>query len=156
MHYGLPHLLHNDWWVSLCLLGCAFVLWLTVITMVLIMEKIRFTLSLRGLSELSHHAIAGIRERFGRPMGKNPLTGEYDFTLELCGLTELSLELENALVESACDDGTLCKRGGEVSITFSRKSDSFNDAVMSAARDIKKVLPDVRLRVIWPYREDSE
>lgn len=45
---------------------------------------------------------------------------EYDFTLELTGVGELTPAVADALFEAGCDDATLSSRGGRVYLAFTR------------------------------------
>lgn len=63
---------------------------------------------------------------------------EYDFVLELTGVTEVSPAVEDALFEAGCDDATISARGGRVFLTFSRTATSLPDAVRSATEDVSK------------------
>src|SRR4051812_16226446 len=63
---------------------------------------------------------------------------EYDFTLVLTGITELTPEAENALFEAGCDDATISVRSGRVFLTFSRTARSLKDAILSAIRNVKQ------------------
>src|SRR4029079_9205825 len=62
---------------------------------------------------------------------------EYDFTLALTGITELTREIEDALFEAGCDDATLSLRCGRIYATFSREADSLKDAILSAINDVR-------------------
>lgn len=61
---------------------------------------------------------------------------EYEFTLVLDGVAELSPPVEDALFEAGCDDGTISLRSGRVFLTFARQAASLKDAIMSAIRDV--------------------
>ena len=62
---------------------------------------------------------------------------EYDFTLLLDGIAEISAEVENALFEAGCDDATINIRFGRVYLMFTREAASIKDAVISAIRDVR-------------------
>lgn len=49
-------------------------------------------------------------------------TSEYDFTLVLAGITELTPEIADRLLEAGCDDATIAMRSGRPFITFSRRA----------------------------------
>ncbi len=70
----------------------------------------------------------------------NPKTCEceYDFTLVLTGITELTPEIENALFSAGCDDATLAMRSGRPFLTFSRASSSLRAAILSAITAVRK------------------
>ncbi len=61
---------------------------------------------------------------------------EYEFTLILGGVRELTTEVENALFEAGCDDATISIQHGAFSLEFCRESTSFLDAVLSAIHDV--------------------
>jgi hypothetical protein len=63
---------------------------------------------------------------------------EYDFTLVLTGVAELTTEVEDRLFEAGCDDATLSMRCGRAYLTFSRRAPSLKDAILSAIRDVRK------------------
>ena len=57
-------------------------------------------------------------------------TYEYDFTLVLTGIAELTPDVGEAFFEAGCDDGTLAMRSGRPFITFSRRAASIKDAIL--------------------------
>lgn len=71
-------------------------------------------------------------------MTQNTCTREYDFSLVLDGVFEVTEELENALFEAGCDDATLSVCYGRIFMEFSRSSTSIADAILSAIRDVQK------------------
>src|SRR4051794_13075881 len=62
---------------------------------------------------------------------------EYEFSLVLNGVSELSEEVENALFESGCDDATLSISYGRIFMEFARSATSLKAAVLSAIRDVR-------------------
>ncbi|MCC6424433.1 MAG: hypothetical protein IT447_13230 [Phycisphaerales bacterium] len=62
---------------------------------------------------------------------------EYDFSLVVGGINDLTSEVEDALFESGCDDATLSIRYGLMYIEFSRKATSIDKAIISAIHDIR-------------------
>lgn len=62
---------------------------------------------------------------------------EYDFTLVVTGITELTPDVQDALFEAGCDDATISVRAGRVYLAFSRNSPSFKDAILTAIQDVK-------------------
>jgi hypothetical protein len=62
---------------------------------------------------------------------------EYDFTLVLTGISELTPEAEDAKFEAGCDDATLSVQCGQVFATFTRSAPSLKDALLSAVSDVK-------------------
>jgi hypothetical protein len=62
---------------------------------------------------------------------------EFDFTLVLDGITELTTEVEDALYNGKCDDGTLAFQSGRPYMTFSRTAPSLAEAILSAIQDVR-------------------
>ncbi len=67
-----------------------------------------------------------------------PRTAQYEFTLVLDGVIEITAKIENALFESGCDDATLSMKNGRAFLLFSREAPSLTDAVLSAIRDVAR------------------
>jgi hypothetical protein len=63
---------------------------------------------------------------------------EYDFSLILSGITELTDDQVEALFAAGCDDATPSVIYGQVWLEFSRKASSYKDAVLSAIRDVRR------------------
>ncbi|HEV3236346.1 MAG TPA: hypothetical protein VGZ25_05130 [Gemmataceae bacterium] len=61
----------------------------------------------------------------------------HEFTLTLAGLKELTPKVADTMYQ-LFDDGTAGSCNGEVSIDFHREASSFQKAVQSAVRDIRK------------------
>lgn len=73
---------------------------------------------------------------------------EFDFTLLLEGIDDISQEVEDALFEAGCDDATISLRYGRIFLTFSRSAVSLKDAIISAINDVKESnIPASVLRV---------
>jgi predicted DNA-binding transcriptional regulator AlpA len=62
----------------------------------------------------------------------------YEFTLILADVAEITSELENAIFEAGCDDALLGSQNGVVYLDFEREANSFVEAVVSAIRDVSK------------------
>jgi hypothetical protein len=62
--------------------------------------------------------------------------GTYAFTVILEGLRDITQDLEDRLFEAGCDDASLGRCDGVVSLQFDRDSDSLAEAIGSAVRDI--------------------
>jgi hypothetical protein len=62
--------------------------------------------------------------------------GTFSFTVILEGLRDTTQELEDRLFEAGCDDASLGRCDGVVSLQFDRDSDSLAEAIGSAVRDI--------------------
>jgi len=71
-------------------------------------------------------------------MTQDRQTCEYDFTLVLTGIRELTPRIADDLLEVGCDDGTISMRSGRPFITFSRRAASMKDAILSAIEDVRK------------------
>jgi hypothetical protein len=63
---------------------------------------------------------------------------DYDFTLVLTGITDLTPEVQDALFEVGCDDATLSMRCGRPFLTFTRSAATLKSALLSAINDVKK------------------
>lgn len=61
---------------------------------------------------------------------------EFHFTIAIDGATELTPELEKALLESGCDDATFGVQNGRLWGDFSRAAVGGEEAIPSAIRDI--------------------
>ncbi|MFN0053949.1 MAG: DNA-binding protein [Planctomycetales bacterium] len=62
---------------------------------------------------------------------------EHDFALVLTGVSELTQAMEDALFTAGCDDATISVRSGRIWITFSCKSDSLKEAILSAIDSVR-------------------
>ena len=62
---------------------------------------------------------------------------EYEFTLLLSGVQELTREVLDALYEAGCDDALIGVRDGTFYAEFCREGASFQEAMLSAARDVE-------------------
>ncbi|MGC1274412.1 MAG: helix-turn-helix transcriptional regulator [Planctomycetaceae bacterium] len=65
------------------------------------------------------------------------MSREYDFTLALTGVTELTPHVVDRLYEAGLDDATLALRYGRAYATFSREAASMKEAVLSAIADVR-------------------
>jgi hypothetical protein len=63
---------------------------------------------------------------------------EYDFTLVLSGVTDLTPEVLNALFEAGCDDATPSTCQGRAFLDFTRAAPTLKDALLSAIDDVRK------------------
>lgn len=63
---------------------------------------------------------------------------EYEFTLVLSGIQELSDDVLDSFYEAGCDDGLVGMRDGIAYVDFARRANSFQDAVLTAIRDVEK------------------
>ncbi len=62
---------------------------------------------------------------------------EYDFTLILSGVDDITEEVCNALYEAGCDDATPGMREGVVFLDFTREANSCEEAIASAIRNVE-------------------
>ena len=61
----------------------------------------------------------------------------YQFTLVLDGVEETTLNLEDALFVSGCDDALINYKNGTVYLDFDRESENLEQAIISAIRDVE-------------------
>jgi hypothetical protein len=61
----------------------------------------------------------------------------YQFTVTLTGVSDLTDDLQGALLKAGCDDASLWSEGETVFLDFSRTADSLRDAVGSAIKDVE-------------------
>jgi hypothetical protein len=62
---------------------------------------------------------------------------EYEFTLILSGVQELTPELLDAFYEAGCDDALIGMRDGKAYAEFCREAESLPEAVASAMKDVE-------------------
>jgi 4-hydroxy-3-methylbut-2-en-1-yl diphosphate synthase IspG/GcpE len=62
----------------------------------------------------------------------------WDFTVILNGVEEMTDDLASALYEAGCDDGTVGSSCGVATVSFSRESDTLQNAIASAVADIRR------------------
>lgn len=84
-------------------------------------------------------------------MSQNKRT--YNFVLVLSGVSEPDARVEDALYGSECNDALLSFRAGIAYLDFDREARSFEQAVLSAIRDVESA--DERLRVVSVEPGDS-
>jgi len=77
-------------------------------------------------------------------------TMNYEFTVILADLDEMTTDLANALFAAGCDDGHPWSSDGVAAITFDRESDSLLSAILSAIADVQKAGCVVRKVEIEP------
>ena len=75
---------------------------------------------------------------------------QYQFTLVLSGFNEITSELEDALFEAGCDDALINSRNGVIYLDFDRESNNFEDAVLSAMRNVFNAKIDAKITSIEP------
>jgi hypothetical protein len=76
---------------------------------------------------------------------------EFDFTLILSGVEDLTAEFCNALYTAGCDDATPGMRQGTVFLDFTREAESFATAVASAIKDAERSRIGVRVTGVEPH-----
>ncbi len=64
--------------------------------------------------------------------------GEFEFSLLLSGIEELTTDVEDALFKAGCDDATLSFQHGGARLEFTRMAPSMKDAILSAIQDVGK------------------
>ena len=74
----------------------------------------------------------------------------YEFTVILANLDEMTTDLANALFAAGCDDGHPWSSDGVAAITFDREADSLISAIRSAIADVQKAGCVVRKVEIEP------
>jgi hypothetical protein len=70
----------------------------------------------------------------------------HEFTLIIDGIPDLDPAIMNALFEAGCDDATVSRQGGRISMDFVRAASTLRDALASAIRDVQKA--DIGARVV--------
>lgn len=70
----------------------------------------------------------------------------HNFVLVLSGLADPDEELEDALFEAGCDDGTLAFRNRAAYVEFGRQAATLEEAILSAIRDAERA--DSRITVV--------
>lgn len=63
---------------------------------------------------------------------------EYEFRLILDGPEDIDDDMIGRLLAAGCDDGLFGRSNGEIFAAFSREASSFEDAVISAIKDINR------------------
>lgn len=63
---------------------------------------------------------------------------EFNFTLLLGGINKITSDVEDALFTAGCDDATISLRFGRMYLTFSRSAASYEDATLSAVKDVRE------------------
>lgn len=63
---------------------------------------------------------------------------EFDFSLVLRGVRDITTEVEDALFNAGCSDATLSMRHGRAFLTFSRRAESQAEAILSAMSDVAR------------------
>ena len=74
----------------------------------------------------------------------------HNFTLVLGGVTDETNSLEDHLFEAGCDDALIHFRSGAVYLDFNRAAASFEDAVISAVKEVESSKAGTRVINILP------
>lgn len=68
--------------------------------------------------------------------------GDHDANLPIhpapAGVSEVTVEMADALFEAGCDDGSSSSGGGVVEIGFHSEAESLGDAIGSAVKDVER------------------
>ncbi len=75
---------------------------------------------------------------------------KYNFILVLEGISNQDTNIADILYESGCDDATLSMRDQVAYLEFDRKSNSLQDAIVSALRNVLDADITVRINAIDP------
>lgn len=65
------------------------------------------------------------------------MTKTYDFKLVLGDVIDVSDDEGDTLYQASCEDGTIVTRDGTVFVRFSRESSSLEEAINSAAANVR-------------------
>jgi hypothetical protein len=74
----------------------------------------------------------------------------YEFTVVLANLDEMTADLANALFAAGCDDGHPWSSDGVAAVKFNRDADNLISAIRSAIADVQKAGCVVRKVEIEP------
>ncbi len=66
------------------------------------------------------------------------MTKIHEFSVILAGVTEITVEMADALYEAGCDDASPSSCGGVVTVDFDREADSLGDAIGSAVKHVER------------------
>jgi transcriptional regulator with XRE-family HTH domain len=82
----------------------------------------------------------------------------YNFTLILGEVNDKTEGLEDALFEAGCDDALINSRNGTVYLDFDRIADNFEDAVISAIKQVESTSLNIVVISVAPddYVSESE
>jgi hypothetical protein len=84
------------------------------------------------------------------------MEAEHEFTLVLDGIPELTPEIMDALYEAGCDDATVSRSNGTVSMDFDRPAASLTEAIVSAINDIRRAGIGARVVRVEPDSVGSD
>ncbi|WP_208123159.1 helix-turn-helix transcriptional regulator [Cysteiniphilum halobium] len=74
----------------------------------------------------------------------------YEFTLILQGVDENTPNLEDALFEAGCDDAIINFKNGTVYLDFDREDENFEQAILSAIKDIESAHVNASVSSVAP------
>jgi hypothetical protein len=66
------------------------------------------------------------------------MESEHEFTLILDGISELAPSIVDALFEAGCNDATISRQGGLVSMDFDRTAPDRTNAIVSAIQKVRR------------------
>jgi hypothetical protein len=75
---------------------------------------------------------------------------QFEFTLILSGVRELTPEVLDAFYEAGCDDALIGMRDGVAYAEFCREADSFRQAVLSAIKNVEAASVGARVEHVEP------
>ena len=87
-------------------------------------------------------------------MATTTTTKTYSFALILAGVTEITVDMADALFEAGCDDASPGSCEGIVSVDFDRDAESLGDAVGSAIKDVARAGSPLHASRLNPRRID--
>jgi len=94
----------------------------------------------------SGEELTGARIDRNRPMPRQ----EFEFTLVLSGITELTPALLDAFCEAGCDDALFAVQDGVAYADFCRAAPTSEEAVQSAIRDVESAVVGVKVARVDP------
>ena len=77
---------------------------------------------------------------------------EFEFSLILSGITELTDEVERAIFDAGCDDATLSIQYGAARLEFARMAPDMTEAILSAIQNVCQAGFGVIQVDDWPHR----
>lgn len=75
---------------------------------------------------------------------------EFEFTLLLTGVKEITTDLEDQLFEAGCDDSTLSTQKGIVHLDFNREAPSLEEAIISAIKAVESIDLGIKVGRVEP------
>jgi len=78
------------------------------------------------------------KQSYAKPTSARTKRQAHSFTLILGDAPEITAAVEDALYEAGCDDATLGMRSGVTYLDFDRAAGSFEKAIQSGIRDVRR------------------